>query len=61
MTKEEKLCRLLKYAGKLSIAVRLYLDQPVLNSMAALEHMGNCLEQYDNAINDDVMGREIDD
>jgi hypothetical protein len=61
MTEEEKLRRLLKFAGKLSIAVRLYLNQPVSNSMAAIEHMEDCLEQYDNAINDDLMGREVDD
>lgn len=61
MVEEEKLRKLLKLAGKLSIAVRLYLNQSVSTCPEALEHMKDCLERYDNAINDDVMGRNIND
>lgn len=48
---------LLQLAGKLSSAVSCYLRSPVADSNAALEHMKQCLQEYDNAIVDNHLGR----
>jgi len=61
MTIEEKLQwynDVLKLSGKLSIAVKMVLQSSARDLSLNLNYMEKCLEEYDNAIIEEVKNRD---